>query len=555
MKKILLGLFVLSFLVVGYNAYAESAVDCPADQNYSSLTGELCGCSHNEVYSSTTGQTCPVIVPSIKVTSPNSGFEAIESGQKVEIRWESNVSINALVDVYVSDRIHTGEVVRTNNNGAHGLIYTLDNSLTPGSNYRAYVSLVSENPVSDSSDNPFIIKPANSGCLNGEVFSSTTGAICPTTPYKITTTTDLTPRISYWQGKVNQHVSVSEGMWQTDSDGVSGAEINKLTYCKKFYPNTTSVVEYKKEYINAWHDRGNVNDYLGLNMSYQCVGIDAGCSNGQVYSSTTGQRCLVNTNPIISGISGPQTLAITQSGTWKVTASSSSGGNLTYSVVWGDEAVQTNYSTATRQIPQQSATFTHSYSQIGTYTPTFTVTNSNGGSAKTSITVKVNNLTNTCPVVLTDCIVGYSAVLSGKDSNGCNSWSCKKDSESDNGCHLGNIYSVTTGKMCPIKDDGCLLGYNYSPITGKACVEYFIYPCTSSSESNCFNPTTSITRTLKVGTTGEDVKTLQSFLGINADGVFGRGTQASVINWQTSKGLTADGAFGSMSRAKAGFTQ
>jgi len=96
--------------------------------------------------------------PSITVLSPNSGKEAIESGQKVEIRWDSNVSINALVDVYVTDGTHKGKLVRTSNNGAAGLIYTLDSSLTPGSNYKACVSLVSETPASDCSDYPFTIK-------------------------------------------------------------------------------------------------------------------------------------------------------------------------------------------------------------------------------------------------------------------------------------------------------------------------------------------------------------------------------------------------------------
>jgi hypothetical protein len=100
--------------------------------------------------------------PSITVTSPNSGFEAIESGQKVEIRWDSTISGNALVDVYVSDGTHKGAVVRTSNNGALGLIYTLTNDLIPGSNYKAYVSLVAENLiVIDSSDNPFTVKPIN----------------------------------------------------------------------------------------------------------------------------------------------------------------------------------------------------------------------------------------------------------------------------------------------------------------------------------------------------------------------------------------------------------
>lgn len=86
-----------------------------------------------------------------------------------------------------------------------------------------------------------------------------------------TYTTDLTPRISVWQGKVNQHVDVDSSTWQTDADGRSGAELDKLTYCKKFYPNTTSVKEYKNETINSWHAAGNTGNYTSIKMSYECV--------------------------------------------------------------------------------------------------------------------------------------------------------------------------------------------------------------------------------------------------------------------------------------------
>ncbi len=87
-----------------------------------------------------------------------------------------------------------------------------------------------------------------------------------------TPTSDLTPRISYWYGKVNQHVDIASSSWQTDSDGTSGGQLDKLTYCKKFYPNTTSIVEYKAETINTWKDAGNLNNYIGdRKMSYKCV--------------------------------------------------------------------------------------------------------------------------------------------------------------------------------------------------------------------------------------------------------------------------------------------
>jgi len=49
---------------------------------------------------------------------------------------------------------------------------------------------------------------------------------------------------------------------------------------------------------------------------------------------------------------------------------------------------------------------------------------------------------------------------------------------------------------------------------------------------------------LKVGSKGDDVKKLQSKLGLGADGVFGPGTAAAVKKWQADNGLTADGVVG-----------
>ena len=49
---------------------------------------------------------------------------------------------------------------------------------------------------------------------------------------------------------------------------------------------------------------------------------------------------------------------------------------------------------------------------------------------------------------------------------------------------------------------------------------------------------------LKNGSTGEDVKKLQSKLGLAADGAFGPGTEAKVKEWQAANGLTADGMVG-----------
>lgn len=50
--------------------------------------------------------------------------------------------------------------------------------------------------------------------------------------------------------------------------------------------------------------------------------------------------------------------------------------------------------------------------------------------------------------------------------------------------------------------------------------------------------------TLKIGSKGEDVKKLQSLLGVTADGSFGPGTDAAVKKWQLANNLTADGVVG-----------
>lgn len=49
---------------------------------------------------------------------------------------------------------------------------------------------------------------------------------------------------------------------------------------------------------------------------------------------------------------------------------------------------------------------------------------------------------------------------------------------------------------------------------------------------------------LKVGSRGEDVKSVQEFLGLSADGIFGKGTEQAVKDFQSLNGLDADGLVG-----------
>lgn len=50
--------------------------------------------------------------------------------------------------------------------------------------------------------------------------------------------------------------------------------------------------------------------------------------------------------------------------------------------------------------------------------------------------------------------------------------------------------------------------------------------------------------TLRKGSRGQEVKTLQSLLNLEEDGIFGRLTEEAVKDYQASHGLTADGVVG-----------
>jgi len=59
---------------------------------------------------------------------------------------------------------------------------------------------------------------------------------------------------------------------------------------------------------------------------------------------------------------------------------------------------------------------------------------------------------------------------------------------------------------------------------------------------------------LKIGSRGQEVKDVQEFLKIGADGIFGKGTSTAVKNWQTKNNLPADGLVGPATWGAMGFS-
>jgi hypothetical protein len=98
----------------------------------------------------------------------------------------------------------------------------------------------------------------------------------------------------------------------------------------------------------------------------------------------------------ITGVSGPNSLAVNQQGTWTVTTNSPSNSYLNVTVQWGDQNTYPYaYSNQTSLVNGQN-TFTHSYSYPGTYTVIFTASDNNGHSNSASATVVVGGNGSGC---------------------------------------------------------------------------------------------------------------------------------------------------------------
>ncbi|MDP3646282.1 MAG: PKD domain-containing protein [bacterium] len=134
-----------------------------------------------------------------------------------------------------------------------------------------------------------------------------------------------------------------------------------------------------------------------------CTEIYPICGTGYHVGGYCNNQCIADSTsagaPSISGLDAPTSLSVGQSGTWTVRASVPNQPNsqLSYSVTWGDEVTSPymlNSAQASAPPLRTNAIFTHTYQSAGTFSPTFTVSNSSG-SAKTSASVTVGGTIST----------------------------------------------------------------------------------------------------------------------------------------------------------------
>jgi hypothetical protein len=105
------------------------------------------------------------------------------------------------------------------------------------------------------------------------------------------------------------------------------------------------------------------------------------------------------TTPVITGLTGPETVTAGDTETVTVNAYDPQNGSLTYSADWGDTAPMMMSMLAPQSPFVQSAQFSHIYSTPGTYTATFTAQNDAGKTATSSMTITVTKPTTVEPVI------------------------------------------------------------------------------------------------------------------------------------------------------------
>ena len=282
------------------------------------------------------------------------------------------------------------------------------------------------------------------GCTSAGPFSTITGQLCSGSQYNPYNTFSNQQFVLGSRGadvSALQQMLMSAGFYFGNIDGVYGS-MTDAAY---------------KNYLAQYPNNNYSNSYPYSN-----------------YYPNQNTYPYYNQAPTISAVNGPQTLNVNQMGTWTMIASSLNSGNLTYSVNWGDQPVYAyGVNSSSIYLPQQSATFTHTYTQAGTYRPVFTVTNSSGQSANTSLSVVVSGSINyyNAPTISsispTSGRVGTQVTIYGRGFNTnivCFAYPCVNNNSSSNTINLGmsiipNVYS----------SDGTSLTFTIPAYTNSAC--------------------------------------------------------------------------------------
>jgi len=295
---------------------------------------DIAGCSNGQVYSSTTGVKCSDnSIPSITVLSPNGG-EVYDYNGKIPVKWiSSNITntdylnirllqFDSQNNIIANVATHTISGNSQVQNFGSTTILDLQNTggwgtYVPGNYYKIFIGgcnpgtsgSCTTNNISDSSDNLFTINSSgtvDTGCSNGQVYSSTTGAKCQSSDSYVNLVypkSGLTLRAGdtvnvKWDSNLPEYAYIDviikkDGaiIKQTSSinDGKETVKIPANTLAGKYDIS----IGTQHHQSSGGSGTNNFETYTTATF-YVTSGstFDQGCSGGAIYSFTTGARCM-----------------------------------------------------------------------------------------------------------------------------------------------------------------------------------------------------------------------------------------------------------------------
>lgn len=266
-------------------------------------------------------------------------------------------------------------------------------------------------PKSRAVANEIIAKMINVICPQEE---GCDGRILP--PEKLTITTDSELRGfigEYFQARF--YVSGGSGRYRIETDGnvpgLSWTQSSRCvppaigdpssgTICVEDFSQSSIMLYGRPEKSGVYDVVIFARDLREVPECEECLTVTpVNYSYGKErFTVVISDKVVVGRYPVISGVKGPTTLKVGEEGLWTINAYDPANGSLSYSVTWGDEVYYSREG-AVAAPPAlspvvQTGTFSHVYSNPGTYTPVFRVVNDKGLEAKTSLSVSVTGGTS-----------------------------------------------------------------------------------------------------------------------------------------------------------------
>ncbi len=247
---------------------------------------------------------------------------------------------------------------------------------------------------------------------------------------------------------------------------------------------------------------------------------------------------------LITGVRAPAQLRILQAGTWTVFATSATTTDpLIYTASWGDTSSATI---------QSSPTFTHTYTNVGTFSPQFSVTNASSSdvaNATTTVTVLEDETAPpgvpTCPAITRRLSLGMTDGQTAGEVSDLQRFLVRYFSL--NQSLITGAFGEQTEQY--VKRFQSQKGIDNVGYTGPqtrtaiavACAQLEDHQAPPPSPLRCVRLTYNLAAGMRDETTGGDVTRLQQFLGINATGFFGPSTEDALKRWQSDNGIVSSG--------------